>query len=110
MESKYKAGDKVRIKSLDWYNSNKNENGEIIQHSGNYLFFIEKMSECCGKEFEVSYVYPNEIYLLKDADWLWEDWMLEDDLNINTNKQQILKLVERVQAELAELRALCNSK
>ena len=66
------------------------------------------MSECCGKEFEVSYVYPNEIYLLKDADWLWEDWMFEDELS--TKEQQVLKQLERVQAELDKLRALCNSK
>ena len=80
MESKYKLGDRVRVKSLDWYNSNKNENGEIVK---DYITFLEGMSEYCGKYFEVSYVYPNEIYLLKDADWLWEDWMFEDKPTFN---------------------------
>ena len=83
MESKYKVGDKVRIKSLDWYNSNKDENGEILPHSDKYLFFLEKMSECCGKEFEVRHVYPDEIYLLEGTEWMWEDWMLEDKPTFN---------------------------
>lgn len=26
---KYKVGDKVRIKSLDWYNKNKNKYGDV---------------------------------------------------------------------------------
>ena len=58
MESKYKAGDKVRVKSLVWYNSNKNENGEIVK---DYITFLEGMSEYCGKYFEVSYVSSNGI-------------------------------------------------
>ena len=28
-ETKFKKGDVVRIKSLDWYNKNKNENGDV---------------------------------------------------------------------------------
>lgn len=29
-ETKFKVGDIVKIKSLDWYNSNKTEDGSVI--------------------------------------------------------------------------------
>jgi len=89
MESKYKVGDKVRIKSLDWYNSNKDEDGEIGLHSDEYLF-LEVMSEYCGKECEVSHVYPNGEYSLKGNGWIWNDWMFEDDTdNNNIQKRKV---------------------
>ena len=87
MESKYKVGDKVRIKSLKWYNSNKNENGEIVK---DYITFFEGMSEYCGKYFEVSYVSSNGICHLKGINWCWEDWMFEDDTdNNNIQKRKV---------------------
>ena len=41
---KYKVGDKVRIKSLDWYNDNKDEDG-IVELSTHV--FIPEMIEHC---------------------------------------------------------------
>ena len=38
---KYKVGDKVRIKSLDWYTENKNEDGDVSLKNG--FYFIEEM-------------------------------------------------------------------
>ena len=35
---KYKVGDKVRIKSLDWYNENKDEFGVVLVENGDYMF------------------------------------------------------------------------
>ena len=47
METKYKVGDKVKVNSLEWYNFNKNEYGEIINRDIN---FLEEMSKYYGKE------------------------------------------------------------
>ena len=44
---KYNIGDKVRVKSLDWYNANKNKFGKVELSSN---VFIPKMSILCGKE------------------------------------------------------------
>lgn len=44
---KHKVGDKVRIKSIDWYNENKDKNG-IIQLFE--LNFVPEMSKYCGRE------------------------------------------------------------
>lgn len=37
METKFKEGDVVLIKSLDWYNKNKDENGDIKDTGMTYL-------------------------------------------------------------------------
>lgn len=42
---KYKPGDKVKIKSLDWYNENKNQHGRV---ACGYHVFTEDMSKFCG--------------------------------------------------------------
>lgn len=76
----------------------------------NQLLFFKEMSEYCGKEVEIEKIYSNSIVVLKGNDWWWRDWMFEDELDINTNKQQILKHIERIQQELDKLRALYNSK
>lgn len=44
---KLELGQKVVIKSLDWYNSNKNEHTGIVELMTD--FFVEDMSEYCGK-------------------------------------------------------------
>lgn len=43
---KYKVGDKVKIKSLDWYNTFKDDDG--IVDCGQW-YFDKKMSRFCGK-------------------------------------------------------------
>lgn len=44
---KHKVGDKVRIKSIDWYNANKDFYGGFRV---NGLSFLEGMTQYCGKE------------------------------------------------------------
>lgn len=95
MESKYKAGDKVRVKSLVWYNLNKDIKNNIREGS---QAFVECMSEYCGKYFEVSYVSSNGICHLKGNNWCWEDWMFEEELS--TKEQQALEQLEHVKDEL----------
>ena len=53
---KYKVGDKVRIKSLDWYNDNKDEDGDVPDNELETLFLREN-DWCLGKEFIVKEVF-----------------------------------------------------
>lgn len=46
---KYKPGDKVKIKSFDWYIAN--ECGGLIMCDG--LALHERMTEWCGKELTI---------------------------------------------------------
>ena len=50
---KYKVGDKVRIKSLDWYNKNKDKTNEIECGS---VYFISDMAVFCNKIVTISSV------------------------------------------------------
>lgn len=49
---KYKVDDRIKIKSLDWYNENKDEDGDVPDNSMNVLF-LAKNKWCCGKEFVI---------------------------------------------------------
>lgn len=68
---KYKAGDRVRIKSLDWYNKNKD----------NLSFYTDSMALCFAGEIVTikSYGrYPGTYRIDEDeGDFLWTDEMIE---------------------------------
>ena len=77
---KYKVGDKVRIKSLDWYNQNKNEDGDIslIESTNSYYNFIEVMRDFCGKVMTISSVNSYYYDMVEDdGEYFWTDEMTE---------------------------------
>ncbi len=75
---KYKVGDTVKIKSIDWYNKNKGETGII---EGKKVNFVPSMSNYCGKTAKITKV-DSQIYIYKiniDNGWFcWTDKMFED--------------------------------
>lgn len=63
---KYKTGDKVRIKSIDWYNKNKDSNGNVTVLSKVPHFswcetvrtvFTKDMAKFCGKVVTIESVW-----------------------------------------------------
>ena len=92
---KYKEGDRVRIKSLDWYNKNKgnaDETNSVWCEDGGAWFFYH-MSQYCGKIMTIKNVWSNS-YTLEGSDSRWTDEMIEglvEDENIN-NKWNGLKV------------------
>lgn len=77
---KYKPGDKVRIKSLNWYNENKDEDGRVIL---DFIGFCKEMVDCCGKELTIDFIHTDDgksVYVMKELkiNWGFTDEMIED--------------------------------
>lgn len=83
---KHKVGDKVRVKSLDWYNTNKNHNGYI---TGLDETFVDEMSKFCGKLVTINSVTKYFYHINEDEyKYNWTDAMFEEDV-INEVKIEV---------------------
>ena len=79
MESKYKIGQKVRVKSLDWYNANKDSYGSVAIGDKKPRFTYA-MSKYCGQVLTVDdhSEYEGEYYMIEDDGiYTWSDEMFE---------------------------------
>lgn len=82
----YRKGDKVRIKSREWYNINKNREGLVIFHD--LRIFDESMSKFCGKVVTIyKYNSRGNCYEIEEDgkvnDWsgeMFEGLAIEDEL------------------------------
>lgn len=76
---KYKVGDKVRIKPLEWYNLNKNYRGDIELRPDRVVYtFVEPMSAYCGKIAKITGVNQQHYDIDLDSDkYFWTDDMFE---------------------------------
>lgn len=92
---KYKVGDKVKIKSLDWYNDNRDYNGNV---ECGFYYFIEEMTKYCGKILTIGDVYRNEYELQEGENFIWTDEMFDsiientDDVESKTTSEQMVSL------------------
>lgn len=70
---KYKIGDKVVVKSLDWYNSHKDGNGNVNVPQ----CFVNSMSKYCGKVMTICRVYEGSSYRVEEdnGSYAWSDEM-----------------------------------
>ena len=91
METKYKAGDIVRIKSKEWYDKNKNKFGKVwtSSYNGEHLIcFDQDMAKYCGKAFVIASVEP-ECYALVGVPYAWTDEMIEGTADEETVIQEM---------------------
>lgn len=75
---RYRKGDKVKIKSREWYNANKNSEGAVIFH--NMRIFDEDMSRFCGRVVTIAdYVSRGDYYDIEEDGKVnyWADDMFE---------------------------------
>ena len=106
---KFKVGDKVRVKSLEWYNENKDVFGDIII-SKKYIF-LDRMAEYCGKVLEITEICDD--YFRTGNDYIWQDWMLEDEpINETQEVEQLIKnsMETKEMTKEEALAFVCNSK
>ena len=72
---KYKIGDKIRVKSLEWYNKNKNEFGTV---KCNGAYFQPPMSKFCGNIFTIKKIDKDiKAYIVEENHYYWDDYMFE---------------------------------
>ena len=90
---RYKPSDKVRIKSIDWYNENKDEYGYI--DCGSRSFFT-KMSNWCGKIATIKEICKTNCYRLEEYDFDWTDEMIEGLVEEEAKPEPKFKVGDRV--------------
>lgn len=101
---KYKVGDKVRVKSLDWYNSNKEYYDNRV--CGGNLYFVNNMTKYCGKEATIIEVINDFYHIdLDNKYWKWSDYMFEENMEERTIKVSLDKAREwyKVGGDLKEV-------
>ena len=88
---KYKIGDKVRIKSLDWFKANE------YSGQGTYddvVAFLKMTDECCGKELTIDFIFADERgtgYIMKEpeAHWRFTDSMIEGPVDAEPQEKMV---------------------
>lgn len=101
-ELKYKVGDKVRIKSLDWYNTSKNKYGvvELIGSNGWGFKFLEEMSAFCGEVMTISNIGRSDCgyYDIKEDNgvYFWTDEMIECKVEEETKSEPKFKVDDKI--------------
>lgn len=83
---KYKIGDKVRIKSLDWYNENKDQHGRV---ACGYHLFTEEMSKFCGCTMIVCRRSNLGVMTMGGSASYWTDEMIEGIADVETQDKMV---------------------
>jgi hypothetical protein len=95
---KYKPGDKVRIKSIDWYNENKDENCRVLC---SYIGFCKEMTKYCGEVLTIMTIGNQDIgskqkYFMHETDYAWgfTDDMIEGLADVEEAQEKMVSLNE----------------
>ena len=78
-----KVGDKVRVKSKEWFDAQeKDSDGDILlsELTPGGFYFTTKMIKHCGEEFYITRIEDREsvpYYKFRDLSFNWEFWMFD---------------------------------
>lgn len=98
--SKYKVGDKVRVKNIAWYNANKNCRGNVAVP----CLFTREMSKYCGTVLTIRKV-GWDCYLVDSNRYSWSDEMLQGYAR-NVCKYDETKNIEDLPKDFASCAAI----
>lgn len=72
---KYKIGDKVKVKSIEWYNANKSKYGTV---KCSEAYFQPTMSKLCGNILTIKNINKTvNAYIVEENSYYWVDDMFE---------------------------------
>ena len=83
---RYKRGDRVKIKSLDWYNQNKDQHGRV---ACGYHVFTEEMSKFCGCTMIVCNRTNLGVMTMGGSASYWTDEMIEGLADVEPQEKMI---------------------
>lgn len=98
--TKYKVGDKVRIKSLDWYNQYKDVTGCVFLHK---VIFSPEMAVLCGKIVTIQEINFNESYGIGESNYAIVDDMIECKVNETPAEESASSLLAEMKKEYDDL-------
>ena len=80
MTREYKVGNKLKVKSLAWYDKNKGSRGSIATDDT----FVFDMKKYCGKVLTITGVEKDWLYTRfhmyeDDGEFCWNPFMFEDN-------------------------------
>jgi hypothetical protein len=90
---RYKRGDRVKIKSLKWYNENKDQHGRV---ACGYHVFTEEMSKFCGCTMIVCNRTNLGVMTMGGSASYWTDEMIEGiAVDLQEDKMVSLNKIEK---------------
>ena len=95
---RYRKGDKVRIKSREWYNANKNSEGAVLFNG--LRIFDEDMSKFCGKVVTIEHYNER-----------WHSYDIKEDGKVNFWYDEMfegLAIEDELQEKMVSLDAVCE--
>lgn len=116
MGTTHKVGDVVTIKSLEWYEKNKESNGYIHPQKPSVIIFNSRMAGLCGETFEIGEVFKtnlgdNSYYLKNDqSQWNWQDWMFEEEGDFSIAESLLSSLGIEDYTEITYMKAFDPNK
>ena len=103
---KLKVGDKVRIKSLDWYNANKDGLGNVRCKNMNRVIMTKSKSKWCGQIMTICHSSWGYTMVEDEGKYLWIDDLFECKVEDTNERNQVLgaklEVIREIQSLIAQ--------